>query len=193
MKFKYLIIGIFIALIGTIEYLFFDSVLSSVILILSMIIALFFISLEYIEYSKGSNITKTVLCYILKDDKVLLIKKAYKENDMNSNKYMGVGGHIEENESIDDAILREVKEETNLTLTSYNLLGEVKFYMNNEYKEKIYVYLGYDVKGEIKASDEGELEFVKKDEIYVMVTSIFLPLPIINSSIELSITSLSST
>ena len=84
---------------------------------------------------------------------------------MNSSKWLGVGGHIEENESPDDAILRETKEETGLTLTSYDLLGTIKFYMNGKYTEKIYVYAGYEVKGEMISCDEGLLQFFKKNEI----------------------------
>lgn len=167
MKFKFLIIGAFVALIGIISYFLIDGVIGSVILILSMIMALFFIMLFYYEYEKAPKTeVETVMCYILKDDKVLMLKKNDNPEDMNSSKWLGVGGHIEDNEHPDDAILREVKEETGLTLTSYDLLGTIKFYMNDNYAEKIYVYLGYETKGEFIPCDEGTLEFVKKDEIF---------------------------
>ena len=166
MKYKYLIIGILIALVSIISYFLIDGVMASVSLILLMIISLFFLMLFYFEYeNKPKDYQETVLCYIFKDDEVLMLKKNEVEGDMNSSKWLGVGGHIEENESPDDAILRETKEETGLTLTSYDLLGTIKFYMNGKYTEKIYVYAGYEVKGEMISCDEGLLQFFKKDEI----------------------------
>lgn len=167
MKYKYLIIGIIIAALGIISYFIFDNVFSSVALILLMILALFFFLLFYYEIEKEPKKYKeTVLAYLLKDDEVLMLKKNDVEDDMNSSKWLGIGGHIEENESPDDAILRETKEETGLTLTSYDLLGVIKFYYDKQYTEKIYVYLGYDFKGEMIPCDEGTLKFFKKNEIF---------------------------
>ena len=167
MKFKYLILGIISAAAGIISYFLIDGVMASVALIFLMILALFFFVLEYYEYEKNpKDYEETVLCYILKDDEVLMLKRKEDKEDINSNKWMGVGGHLELNESPDDCVLREVKEETGLTLTSYDLLGQIKFYYNNKYTEKIYVYVGYEVKGEFIPCDEGELKFVKRDDIY---------------------------
>lgn len=166
MKYKYLIIGILIAAVSIISYFLIDGVMASVSLILLMIISLFFLMLFYFEYeNKPKDYQETVLCYIFKDDEVLMLKKNEVKGDMNSSKWLGVGGHIEDGEHPDDAILRETKEETGLTLTSYDLLGTIKFYMNGKYSEKIYVYAGYEVKGEMISCDEGLLQFFKKDEI----------------------------
>lgn len=166
MKYKYLIIGILIAIVSIISYFLIDGVMASVSLILLMIISLFFLMLFYFEYeNKPKDYQETVLCYIFKDDEVLMLKKNEVKGDMNSSKWLGVGGHIEDGEHPDDAILRETKEETGLTLTSYDLLGTIKFYMNGKYSEKIYVYVGYEVKGEMISCDEGLLQFFKKDEI----------------------------
>ncbi len=167
MKFKYLIIGIIIAIISIISYFLIDGVMASVCLILLMILALFFFVLEYYEYEKRpKDYEETVLCYIFRDDEILMLKRLDDEKDINSSKWMGVGGHIEEDESIDDAILREVKEETGLTLTSYELLGTIKFHYNNKYNEKIHVFAAYEAKGEFIPCDEGELQFIKRDEIF---------------------------
>ena len=166
MKFKYLIIGVSIAILAIISYFIFDGVIASVSLILLMITSVFFFMLEYYEYEKRpKDYKETVLCYIIKDDEVLMLKKKEIKDDMNSNKWLGVGGHIEEGEYPDDAILRETKEETGLTLTSYDLLGIIKFYMDGKYSEKFYVYVGYEVKGELIPCDEGTLQFFKKEEI----------------------------
>ena len=60
----------------------------------------------------------TTLCYIEKDGKYLMLHRTKKEKDINKNKWIGVGGHAEETEGPEDCLLREVKEETGLTLTS---------------------------------------------------------------------------
>ncbi len=166
-EYKFLIIGILITASAIISYLLIDGVMASVSLILLMILALFFFMLFYYDFEKTPKEYKeTVLCYIIKDDKVLMLKKNEVLGDMNSSKWLGVGGHIENGEHPDDAILREVKEETGLTLSSYDILGTVKFFMNGKYSEKIYVYVGYDVKGEMIPCDEGTLEFVNKNELF---------------------------
>ena len=61
----------------------------------------------------------TTLCYIEKDNKYLMLHRVKKEKDINKDKYIGVGGHFEYGESPDECLLREVKEETGLTLLSY--------------------------------------------------------------------------
>ena len=59
----------------------------------------------------------TTLCYIEKDDKYLMLHRTVKENDVNKDKWIGVGGHFEYGESPEECLLREVKEETGYTLT----------------------------------------------------------------------------
>lgn len=61
----------------------------------------------------------TTLCYIEKDDCYLMLHRVSKKNDVNKDKWIGVGGHFEKDETPEECLLREVKEETGLTLTSY--------------------------------------------------------------------------
>ena len=63
--------------------------------------------------------TITTLCYIENDDKYLMLHRVKKQNDINKGKWIGVGGHTEDQESPEECLLREVKEETGLTLISY--------------------------------------------------------------------------
>ena len=70
--------------------------------------------------------TITTLCYIENDDKYLMLHRVKKQNDINKGKWIGVGGHTENQESPEECLLREVKEETGLTLTSYKFRGMYK-------------------------------------------------------------------
>ena len=56
----------------------------------------------------------TTLCYIEKDDRYLMLHRIYKKKDMNKDKWIGVGGHVEEGESPEECLLREVREESGL-------------------------------------------------------------------------------
>ena len=82
----------------------------------------------------------TTLCYIEKDDKYLMLHRIKKENDCNKDKWIGVGGKFEEGESPEECLLREVKEETELTLTSYRFRGIVTFVSDEWEGEYIHFY-----------------------------------------------------
>ncbi len=107
---------------------------------------------------------KTVLCYIEKDNQFLMIYRNKKENDLNEGKWLGVGGHIEKDETPSQALLREVKEETNLDLLRYELRGLI-YFQNNDYKEAMYLYTSSEFKGDIKECNEGELHFINKKDV----------------------------
>ena len=68
---------------------------------------------------------KTTIIYLEKNNQYLMLHRNKKEKDINKDKWIGVGGHIEENETNDQCIVREVKEETNLDLIDFKLKGEV--------------------------------------------------------------------
>jgi 8-oxo-dGTP diphosphatase len=82
----------------------------------------------------------TTLCYIEKDDKYLMLHRVKKENDINKDKWIGVGGHFEPDESPQECLLREVKEETGLTLTSWKLRGIVTFISDLWQTEYMFLY-----------------------------------------------------
>ena len=69
----------------------------------------------------------TTLCYIEKENCYLMMHRVKKSHDVNKDKCVGVGGHFEAGESPEECLLREVKEETGLTLDSYRLRGVVTF------------------------------------------------------------------
>lgn len=102
----------------------------------------------------------TTLCYIKKDDCYLMLHRVKKENDINRDKWIGVGGHFEKGESPEDCLLREVKEETGLTLNSWNFRGIITFDYDDEPAEYMCLYTSEDFSGELKVCDEGDLQWV---------------------------------
>lgn len=131
----------------------------------------------------------TTLCYIERGDEYLMLHRVKKENDVNRDKWIGVGGHFEEGESPEDCLLREVYEETGLTLKSWRFCGIVTFCFTPEKElkpaglphemdggtklscaaqplcEYMHLYTAQSYEGTLKVCDEGELVWVKKDRI----------------------------
>ena len=107
----------------------------------------------------------TTLCYIEKDDQYLMLHRVSKENDVNKDKWIGVGGHFEKNESPEDCLLREVKEETGLTLTSYQFRGLVTFLSDQWQTEYMCLYTADGFCGTMAECEEGVLAWVQKDQI----------------------------
>ncbi|MBQ6876437.1 MAG: 8-oxo-dGTP diphosphatase [Lachnospiraceae bacterium] len=108
---------------------------------------------------------KTTLCYIEKDDEYLMLHRIRKKNDVNQDKWIGIGGHFEEGETPEACILREAKEETGLTLTSFRLRGLVEFISDIWPDEAMYLFTADEFIGEMTGCDEGELEWVKKSRL----------------------------
>ena len=111
----------------------------------------------------NNKVINTVTCYLIRGDEFLLLYRNKKKNDFNKGKYIGVGGHIEEGETPEEAIDREVKEETNLDIISKELRALIIFYFD-EFEEHMYLYTSRDYKGEIKECDEGTLRWVNYHE-----------------------------
>lgn len=119
----------------------------------------FQICLKYAIIRMVIILKKTVLCYIVKENRVLMLYRNKKINDLNAGKWIGVGGHIENGETPNDAIVREVYEETGYNLLSYKQRGVVDFFNNNSYGERMYVYIADSYSGDIRTCDEGDLEW----------------------------------
>ena len=89
-----------------------------------------------------------------------------RENDVNKDNWIGVGGHFEYGESPEECLLREVKEETGYTLTSWKYRGIVTFVYGEDTVEYMSVYTADRFSGDPIPCDEGELEWVEKDRLY---------------------------
>ena len=108
----------------------------------------------------------TTLCYVERDDSYLMLHRIKKEHDINEGKWIGIGGHIEFAESPEECLLREAKEETGLSLTSYKFRGVVTFVSGDELCEYMALYTADEYEGELIPCDEGELHWVKKSEVF---------------------------
>ena len=103
----------------------------------------------------------TTLCYIQNDrGQTLLLHRVKKENDLNKDKWIGVGGGFEDKESPEDCLLREVYEETGLTLTSYRYRGIVTFVSDEWETEYMHLFTADGYEGELIDCNEGTLEWV---------------------------------
>ncbi len=106
----------------------------------------------------------TTLCYITRGDEVLMLHRVKKKNDINQDKWIGIGGKFEGEESPDECLLREAKEETGLTLTSWRCRGVVTFLTETEGQgEFMYLFTADGFQGELKECDEGDLKWVRRE------------------------------
>ena len=108
----------------------------------------------------------STLCYITRGDDVLMLHRVKKKNDINKDKWIGIGGKFEREESPDECLLREAKEETGLTLTSWRCRGVVTFSNDCCEGEYMYLFTADGWLGDLKECDEGDLQWVSRDFLY---------------------------
>lgn len=107
----------------------------------------------------------TSLCYIEKDGRYLMLHRTKKAGDENRDKWIGIGGKFEDGESPEDCMLREVREETGLSLSSWRFRGIVTFVSNEWGTEYMHLFTAHGFTGTLRDCDEGELEWVEKSRI----------------------------
>ena len=105
----------------------------------------------------------TTLCYITRGDQVLMLHRVKKKNDLNQDKWIGIGGKCEEGESPEECLLREAKEETGLTLTDFRYCGLVTFVSDRWEGEYMHLFPAEGFTGSLCACDEGELQWVDRE------------------------------
>ena len=108
----------------------------------------------------------TTHCYITRGDEVLMLHRVKKKNDLNQDKWIGIGGKFEADESPDECLLREVREETGLELTRWQCRGVITFLTDGDWEnEFMYLFTADGFEGTLTQCDEGNLEWVKRDFI----------------------------
>ena len=106
------------------------------------------------------------LCYLENDkDEYLMLHRVKKKNDINHDKWIGVGGKFEADESPEECLLREVREETGLTLTGYRFRAVITFVAEGHETEYIYLYTADQWTGEMIECNEGDLEWIPKGKV----------------------------
>ena len=107
----------------------------------------------------------TSLCYIEKDGRYLMLHRTKKAGDENRDKWIGIGGKFDSGESPEDCMLREVLEETGLSVSSWRFRGIVTFVSNEWGTEYMHLFTAHGFTGSLRDCDEGELEWVEKSRI----------------------------
>ncbi len=107
----------------------------------------------------------TTLCYIERDGAYLMLHRTKKNDDQSHDKWLGVGGKFEDGESPEECMLREVREETGLTLTSYAFRGIVTFVSDCWETEYMHLFTASEYEGVLSDCEEGELEWVPKEKV----------------------------
>lgn len=111
-------------------------------------------------------IVNSSLCYIIKEDCYLMLHRVKKDNDINKDKWIGIGGKLEDGESPYDCVIRETMEETALRLIRPDYRGIVTFVTEDGYTEQMHLFTCDNFSGEIGECSEGELEWVKKEDVF---------------------------
>ena len=94
-----------------------------------------------------------------------MLHRTKKENDINHDKWIGIGGKFEENESPEECVLREAAEETGLRLISPHYRGIVTFVSDKWQGEYMHLFTADKFEGELAECDEGELEWIDKEKL----------------------------
>lgn len=109
---------------------------------------------------------QSTLCYLEKDGKYLMMHRTKKKNDMNIDKWIGVGGKFEYGETPFECAKREIFEETGLTVNSLSYRGIVTFVSNEFGAEYMHLFTSDDFCGALNSECcEGELVWIEKPEI----------------------------
>lgn len=109
----------------------------------------------------------TCLCYIEYDGKYLMLLRNKKTNDLNEGKWIGVGGKLENGETPDGAMLRELREETGIELSSYHFHGVIHFRSDKYEAEEMYLYSAeLDCLPVLSDCSEGELAWIEKERLF---------------------------
>ena len=110
----------------------------------------------------------TSLVHLEKDGCYLMLQRVRKDNDENRDKWVGIGGKFEPGESPEDCAVREVREETGLTMRSWSYRGIVTFVSDEWGTEYMHLFHCADFSGALRDCDEGVLEWVDKERLLTL-------------------------
>jgi 8-oxo-dGTP diphosphatase len=111
------------------------------------------------------------LCYIQKDNKTLLLHRIKKENDIHEGKWVGLGGKFEQGETPEECVIREIKEESGLTIKNPKLRGIMTFPLFKDNEDwYVFIYTANEFEGDLIESNEGVLKWVDNSKVLDMPT-----------------------
>lgn len=106
------------------------------------------------------------LCYIFNENKVLMINRNKRKNDIHLGKWNGLGGKFNPGETPEECVIREVYEESGLLIKNPLLKGFLTFpAFDDEEDWYVFVFTAKEFSGRLKESDEGELEWIEWEKI----------------------------
>ncbi|MGN0684958.1 MAG: NUDIX hydrolase [Gemmiger sp.] len=111
------------------------------------------------------DLLQTTLCYLEQDGCYLMLHRIKKKKDVNHDKWIGVGGKFEPGETALACALREVQEETGLTMQNPQYRGIVDFYCAPWPAERMHLYTCTEFTGTMTDCNEGTLEWVPKEAV----------------------------
>ena len=111
---------------------------------------------------------KTTLCYIECGGKLLMLRRTKKKNDGNDEKYIGLGGHFEKDETPEECMLREVYEEAGILLSDYSYRGIVRFQSDLWEEEEMHLFSAFAPAFPLPECAEGELCLVEKEDLFFL-------------------------
>lgn len=108
----------------------------------------------------------STLCYLFKDDDVLMLHRIKKEHDINAGKWIGVGGKFLPNEAPEACLKREVREETGLDLLDFTYHGIITFSYDDLEADYLHLFSSSDFSGQLVSScDEGDLAWIPREQV----------------------------
>lgn len=107
---------------------------------------------------------QTTLCYLIRGGETLMLHRIKKKNDINHDKWIGIGGKLEHGESPEECMHREFLEETGLTLKDARYRGLVTF-LSDDWCEYMHLFTAAETDGELRECDEGALEWIAWDKL----------------------------
>ena len=102
---------------------------------------------------------QTTLCYLVRDKKTLMLHRIKKKDDVNHDKWIGIGGKLEHGESPEECMQREFLEETGLALEDARYRALVTF-LSDDWCEYMHLFTAMKAEGIIRDCDEGVLEWI---------------------------------
>lgn len=122
----------------------------------------------------------TTLCYIQREGQYVMLHRVKKAQDENAGKWVGIGGHLEKGESPEECVMREIREETGLTVSVLRLRGILTFILPDWGDELTFLYTAQTDETDLAPCPEGVLRWVPVEQVEQLPMwegdRIFLPL-----------------